>query len=180
MAGPGPEEIARVSSYMLAQGEKHTWTALWPRVVQGRLDFLAAIDRVSAEQAAWKPNPDDWSIEEVAQHVLDGSKRVANLIVNLSQGREASLSPQEIGAVDPAQRPADAAWPQLVDALIDDSRAFANLIEGLPEPPAWQPRAAHPFFGELHGRAWYLFQRVHDIDHANQVKAIKAADGYPA
>jgi hypothetical protein len=36
------------------------------------------------------------------------------------------------------------------------------------------------FFGPLHCKAWYLFQRVHDIDHANQINAVKEAPGYPA
>ena len=37
----------------------------------------------------------------------------------------------------------------------------------------------HPFFGDLHARAWYLFQRVHDQDHAQQVLTNKTIDGYP-
>ena len=34
-------------------------------------------------------------------------------------------------------------------------------------------------FGELHARAWFLFQRTHDLDHVGQIEAIKAADGFP-
>ena len=54
------------------------------------------------------------------------------------------------------------------------------MIDGLPEPPSYVPTSPHGFFGELHGRAWFIFQRVHDIDHANQVNAIKETEGYPA
>ncbi len=174
------EEIERVSSYMLSQGEKYSWLELWPRVVAARIEFLDTLTRVSPEQAAWKPAADDWSIEEVAQHVLDGSRRVASLVTDLSHGREPATSPQGIGAVDPTQREAETPFADLVTALIKDSRSFANLIEGLPEPPAYTFTSPHPFFGELHGRAWFIFQRVHDIDHANQVNAIKSAAGYPS
>ena len=174
------DEIQRVSSYMLSQGEKYTWLELWPRVVAGRIEFLNTLNRVTPEQAVWKPAPDDWSIAEVAQHVLDGSRRVADLVANLSNGREPSASPQGIGAVDPAQREADMPFPALVTALLEDSRIFSNVIEGLPEPPAFEPTSPHGFFGELHGRAWFIFQRVHDIDHANQVNAIKETAGYPS
>ena len=173
------EERQRVSGYMLSQGEKYSWLDLWPRVVSGRIEFLNSINRVTPEQAAWKPAEDSWSIEEVAQHVLDGSRRVASLVTDLSNGREPTATPQGIGAVDPAQREADMPFSDLVTALLDDSRIFANVIEGLPEPPAFAPTSPHGFFGELHGRAWFVFQRVHDIDHANQVAAIKETEGFP-
>ena len=174
------DEIQRVSSYLLAQGEKYSWIELWPRVVDARIDFLNTLNRVTPEQAAWKPGPGDWSIEEVAQHVLDGSKRCADLVAQLSQGKDPTLTPQEIGAIDPAQRPADRPFPQLVRDLLIDSREFGNVIEGLPEPPAFEPTRPHPFFGELHGRAWFMFQRVHDLDHVNQVNEIKETEGYPS
>ncbi|MYA02339.1 MAG: DinB family protein [Chloroflexi bacterium] len=173
------DERQRVSSYLLSQGEKYSWLALWPRVVDARIDFLNTLNRVSPEQAAWKPAPEDWSIEEVAQHVLDGSRRNADMIANLAFGREPNLGPQGIGAIDPAQRAAALSWPDLVDALLDDSRQFSNVIDGLPEPPAFEPRPAHPFFGPLHSRGWFMFQRVHDLDHVNQVNAIKETAGYP-
>ncbi len=174
------DEISRVSSYLLGQGEKYSWLELWPRVVAARLEFLDTLNRVSAEQAAWKPGDNDWSIEEVAQHVLDGSRRNADMITNLSYGRDPNLGPQGIGAIDPAQRAADLDWPDLVNALLDDSRGFSNVIDGLPEPPAFEPRPAHPYFGQLHSRGWFVFQRVHDLDHVNQVNAIKETNGYPA
>ena len=174
------DEVQRVSGYLLAQGEKYGWLELWPRVMAGRIDFLNTLNRVSAEQAAWKPGGDDWSIEEVAQHVLDGSRRNADMIRNLSFGREPNLGPQGIGAIDPEQRAADLEWSTLVEALLEDSRIFGNVIDGLPEPPAFEPRPAHPFFGPLHSRAWFMFQRVHDLDHVNQVNAIKETEGYPA
>ena len=174
------DEVQRVSGYLLAQGEKYTWLELWPRVVDARIDFLNTLNRVTPEQAAWKPGPDDWSIEEVAQHVLDGSRRNADMIANLAYGRDPNLGPQGIGAIDPAQRAADLSWPELTTTLIEDSRQFGNVIEGLPEPPAFEPRPAHPYFGPLHSRAWFMFQRVHDLDHVNQVNAIKETEGYPA
>ena len=174
------DEVQRVSGYLLAQGEKYRWLELWPRVVSGRIEFINSLNRVTSEQAAWKPGAEDWSIEEVAQHVLDGSRRNADMIRNLSFGREPNLGPQGIGAIDPAQRAADLNWPELVNALLEDSRIFGNVIDGLPEPPSFEPRPAHPFFGPLHSRAWFMFQRVHDLDHVNQVNEIKESEGYPA
>ena len=173
------DEIQRVNGYLLSQGEKYSWIELWPRVVDARIDFLNTLNRVSPEQAAWKPAADDWSIEEVAQHLLDGTRNCAHLVRELSLGRDPEVSPQGIGDIDPAQRAADLPFPELVKALLVESRAFGNVFEGLPEPPAFEPTRPHPFFGELHGRAWFMFQRVHDLDHVNQVNAIKESEGYP-
>ena len=180
MAGPSAEERTRVSAYMTSQAEKYTWLELWPRVVAGRLEFLNAISRVTEEQAAWKPSADDWSIAEVAQHVLDGSRRTFELIQSLSQGRTPNLTAQEIGGVDPEKRDAELSWEQLLSALTEDSITFATVTRDVPEPPNLERTAEHGFFGHLHGRAWYLFQRVHDQDHARQVAAIQEQDGYPA
>ncbi len=174
------DERQRVAGYVLSQAEKYTWLELWPRVVAGRLEFLNSIARVTPEQAAWKPAEDDWSIAEVAQHVLDGSRRNYELVEALSQGRRPNTEAQAIGAVDPERRDAELEWPELLNALAEDSITFAGVTRSVPEPPNLERRVAHPFFGPLHGRAWYLFQRVHDQDHARQVAAIQAQDGYPA
>jgi hypothetical protein len=32
----------------------------------------------------------------------------------------------------------------------------------------------------LNCRQWAAFQRVHDVDHMEQIKQVKAAPGYPA
>lgn len=173
------DEVQRVSSYMLGQAEKYSWLELWPRVVAGRIEFLDSIARVTPEQAAWKPAGDDWSIAEVAQHVLDGSRRTYELVEALSQGREPNTEAQAIGAVDPEKRDAQLEWGDLRNALVEDSITFASVTRNVPEPPNLERLVAHPFFGPLHGRAWFIFQRVHDQDHARQVAAIQESDGYP-
>ena len=173
------DELQRVRGYMLGQAEKYSWLQLWPRVVAGRIEFLDSIARISPEQAAFKPADDDWSIAEVAQHVLDGSRRTLDLVRSLSQGREPTEEAQALGAVDPERRAAQLDWAQLIEALQDDSVAFSQVVRDVPEPPNLERFVDHAFFGPLHGRAWFVFQRVHDIDHTNQVKAIQTVDGYP-
>ena len=129
------DEIQRVSSYMLGQAEKYSWLELWPRVVAGRIEFLDSIARVTPEQAAWKPAADDWSIAEVAQHVLDGSRRTYELVEALSQGRAPSTETQAVGAVDPKKRDAQLEWGDLRNALVEDLITFANVTRNVPEPP---------------------------------------------
>ena len=173
--GPDQAERERLQGYLLAQAEKYSWLELWPRVVGGRLEFLDVIRDVSEEQANFAPGGEQWSIAEVGQHVLDSSRHVAQLVQQLANGKDSAH-----GDADPDRAPASLPWPRLREALLEDSLAFAGLIRDLPEPPAFEPRVEHTFFGGLHARAWYLFQRVHDQDHARQALAIKEAAGYPA
>ena len=175
MAGPNDDERDRVRGYLLAQGEKYSWLDLWPRVVAGRLEFLGAVADVNEEQAAFQPQSDAWTIAEVGHHVLQASRSVQSLIVPMALGE-----PGPERDTDPARAPAELPWDALQEALVEDSVAFAAVITDLPEPPSFEHLAQHPFFGELHARAWFLFQRVHDQDHARQVLANKEAAGYPA
>ena len=175
MVEPDADEVGRVRDYLLAQGEKYSWLDLWPRVIAGRLDFLDAISDVNSEQAAFQPGGDVWSIAEVGHHVLQASRNVQKVVRSLSAGGAAPA-----GNVDPPREPARTPWDSLSHSIREDSVRLAALIDGLPEPPSLDAVSPHPFFGDLHARAWYLFQRVHDQDHAQQVLANKSIDAYPS
>ena len=58
--------------------------------------------------------------------------------------------------------------------------ALGALVAALPDDAPLDGTVDHDFFGGLHCKAWYLFQRVHDLDHAGQIAQIQAAPGYPA
>lgn len=174
--GPDTDERARIGGYLNSQGEKYTFTELWPRVVGGRLELLDALQGVSEQQAAFKPADDEWSIREVAWHALNGSRGVARLVEPMAKGE----TPPQRERVDPAREETAQSLAELHAALLSDSVAFGALAQTLPEPPSLEGTAPHMFFGELHCRAWYLFQRVHDQDHARQIAGIKEAAGYPS
>ena len=174
MAGPDAHEADRVRGYLLAQGEKYSWLDLWPRVIAGRLEFRAAIADVNAEQADFQSSSDHWSIAEVGHHVLQGSLNVQKLVRSLAAGNAVLAS-----NTDPPREPAHETWDGLTHSLHEDSVRLASLIDGLPEPPSFEAMTPHGFFGDLHARAWYLFQRVHDQDHAQQELTNKVIPGYP-
>ena len=174
--GPDTDERARIGGYLNSQGEKYTFTELWPRVVAGRLELLDALQGVSEQQAAFKPADDEWSIREVALHALNGSRGVARLVEPLAKGE----TPPQREQVDPAREETARTLAELRAELLSDSVAFGALAQTLPEPASLERTALHIFFGELHCRGWYLFQRVHDQDHAGQIGGIKEVAGYPS
>lgn len=176
MSGPDQEERARVRGYLLSQAEKYGWLELWPRIVEGRLAFLDAIRGVGEAQADFRPAEGAWTIREVAHHVLLGSRAVAATIERLALGQPAD----QVHWADPAHEPAVESLPALRRMILADSVAFSNLATRFPDDVSLTATAPHGLFGDLHCRGWFMFQRVHDQDHARQVQAIKDAPGYPA
>jgi len=170
------EEIwVRTASYLRAQGEKYTFVELWPRVVRARLDLIEALDGVSEEQSAFRPGEDEWTIGEIAAHILASSQAARRIVQALVRGDHESGEGVEAGLVPP-----DRPLPALSAALIEDGLAWSALTPTLHERPPIEPVTRHFMFGDLHARAWYLFQRVHDLDHAGQIAAVKEAAGYPS
>ena len=173
MAAPS-DEFARIRSYLLAQGEKFSFLELWPRRIKARLEVLDALEDVSEEQAAFKPGENEWSISEVALHVLNGSKNVSRLVELLAQGDTASSE-----NIDPAKEQTDLKINELRRQLLYDALNWSSMTERLPASPSFTVTANHSMFGDLHSRGWYLFQRLHDLDHAGQIRSVKESQGYP-
>lgn len=169
------DEPTRVRGYLLTQGEKYGFTDMWPRCVRARLEVLDALEGVSEAQASFEPAEGEWSIREVALHVLNGSRRTAQLVELLARGEPAASA-----ATDPAREGTDRTVAELREGLLRDGLGWSALTRELPDQPSFAVTATHSVFGELHSRAWYLFQRVHDLDHARQIQAVKATPGYPA
>lgn len=168
-------ERERIRGYLLSQGERYGYFEIWSRCVRARLEVLDSLQGVSDEQARFKPDDNEWSISEVALHVLNGSRRVARLVELLAEGQPASSD-----RIDPPHEEANLKVGELHSLLLRDTVRWSALTERLPDPPSFEVTALHGFFGELHSRAWYLFQRVHDLDHYRQIEAIKKTPGYPS
>ena len=167
-------ETDRVRMYLRTQGERYTFRELWIRAVKARLQLLDSLDGVNDEQAAFKINEDEWSILEVLKHVLTSSGNVAQLVESLANRRS-----RQSDDIEPPRKPTDLSITEMRDLLLKDSVAWGALTDRLPEPPSFEIEARHTFFGRLHARAWYLFQRVHDLDHAQQIDNNKQDAGYP-
>ena len=166
-------EFERIRGYLVGQAESKGWDDLWPRVVGPRAELLDEIARVSEEQAAFKPSPDEWSLSACVQHALQASKGTLELIEGMAAGGRPDRDP------DPPLDPADVRFADLRRDFIAHSSEFAGLLGRLPADPNLEVTSPHQFFGELNSRGWFIFQRIHDIDHHNQIKAVKEAPGYP-
>ena len=168
-------EAQRVRSYLLTQGEKYSFTELWPRLIKARQEVIAAADGVNQRQADFTFAPEEWSISEVLHHVLTSSARVAEVVETMANGN----APPARAAIDPPRESATQGISELRERLNEDTLAWRALTDRLPTSPNLEVTAPHPFFGELHAGGFYLFQRVHDLDHVEQINKNKSAPGYP-
>ncbi len=169
-------EQEQVRGYLLAQTRDATWLGLWPRVLQTRLELLEALRGVTPEQARFRPATGEWSILDVASHLREYSTSVRAAIEALVQGRQ----PDTVPVLSVLTPPGDDVRLEAVrDDLIRDAIALSTLVAMLDDGAPLDATVDHDWFGALHAKAWFLFQRVHDMDHTRQVTAIKAAEGYP-
>ncbi len=168
-------ERERVRGYLLSQGERYGYFEIWSRWIKARLEVMDSLQGVGDDQARFRPADGEWSISEVALHVLNGSRRVARLVELLAEGQPASSD-----RIDPPHEETNLTVEELHSQLLRDTVKWSALTERLPDSPSFEATALHSFFGELNSRAWYLFQRVHDLDHYRQIEAIKETQGYPS
>ncbi|HXH20907.1 MAG TPA: DinB family protein [Dehalococcoidia bacterium] len=171
-------ERERIRSYLVSQAEKKTFAELRPAVEEGRNALYAALDGIGEEQARFKPpggeGEDAWSIHEVLRHVIQGKEGVALRVRALALGDPArgSTPGRLVGR-------ADASLADLVRDLQAADFALEHAVGSVEGRERLDTTAPHAFFGELNCRAWFLFQRIHDLDHARQIEKIKAMPGFP-
>lgn len=174
------EEVwAQGRAYLLAQAEKTDFASAWPRVMAQRALLLAAVGDVSEAQANFRPaGPPDaerpWSIMAVTRHIATSTRNVLAIIEATANGQTAPQDPIAGLGIEYAS------FADARKALIDVSLDLAGLLGRLPLAPNVDVTVAHFWFGPLNSRAWFLFQRLHDTDHAGQIAQIRGVEGFPA
>ena len=148
--------------------------------------FLRAVDPARAARRAW---PDEWSLHEIADHLLETHRPSRDELRELLAGRRPAGPPipASLMSKDAFARP----WPTLLDelagvhadivadlaaapdALPTDVRAEvvvvmnAETTDGRTVPLTWPD--------EIDWKAYAVFLRLHAIDHLNQARKVLAA-----
>jgi len=181
--GPSEEDRARIRGYIASQTEKYDLVDLWPRVIAQRTAYLTAIEGLTQEQALWRPplpegktsaDEEAWGILEVTEHLTTWTENVLGMAQAMSQGGTGEKLP--VGYIEPdLDMPITEARRRLTDVSMQLSQFMASA-----EADAnLDATVEHGLFGPLNIRGWVLFQRIHDVDHVNQVTALKTAEGFP-
>ena len=179
-------ETDRVRSYLVSQAEKKAFAELRPGVEEARAALLAEVNGITEEQSRFKPalssvegpsggeGEDAWGIAEVLRHCIQNEESVALRIRALALGDSARG-----GSTGRVVGRTNATIAELVRDLQAANFALDHSVGSVEGKERLDTTAPHPFFGELNCRAWFLFQRVHDLDHARQIQKIKTEPGYP-
>jgi hypothetical protein len=164
------EEQQRIRSYLLAQGQKLTPAAIVEKVQAAMAELRQAALAVPPPRFGERPEPAEWSANEVMAHVVEADRHFGGAIVNILDGRPPG-EPRDAAARDTRPRPLDEWW-----SLLERDRAV--LFEKVRRAdPAVRLDATipHPFFGPLNWRETMLFIRIHDLDHAGQLAKVAGA-----
>ena len=167
------DEQKRIRAYLLAQGAKQTPAEIVAKVEAAMADLAKAARAVPVARFAERPEPEEWSANEVLAHVVAADGYFGGGVVAVLEGRPVPPRGGGRGFENAPLRTADA-WLEILGrqrhTLFDRVRT-ADPAGGL------DVTIEHPFFGPLNWRETLLFTRLHDLDHAGQLGKIAAAFG---
>lgn len=170
---------------------------LWNQLEAARQEVLKEAAGLSQAQADWRPSERDWSVGEILHHLtlaeVNTGKLTSKLIKEAQASGKLAPYPSELKAFTPLPAPAPGPMeaPPVVrpekghpiGQLLADMKAARERsrqsIERLasvdPRPLTWK----HFALGELNLAQWWMLQALHDRDHLQQFRAVKAAPGFP-
>ncbi len=159
-------------SYMRHQAAK-TLADLAALMERTGADCARCLEGASEEQASFKYD-EEWCIKEVLGHMLDSGTGVNEEIAKLVENNPSSR-PARMGIASGADRPIG----ELRESLAHQWTQTVRLVASLPEDGNLERTWDHPAFGPLNFREWIAFQRLHAMDHIQQMEKVKAHPGYP-
>lgn len=180
---------ARVREYLRDNGTLAPTAAIRRRVAtafENLEKFLRAADAARAARRAW---PAEWSLHEIADHVVQTHRPSRDELRDLLAGRRPAGPPipASLQSKDPLARP----WPALLEDL---ARVHADIVADLAAAPDDFPTSVRApvvvvmnaeatdgttvplsWEDEIDWKAYAVFLRLHAIDHLNQARKVLAA-----
>lgn len=167
------DEFARVRGYLVAQAAKLSLPDLVEKVRRDSLPIWDAAASVPATRLSERPATEEWSAIEVLTHVLDMNEKGATAIEGIIA---VGVAPETIR--DQIRRVGGAA-PATVESFrtpwTNRREQLYERVERARGDEHLDVSITHHMFGPLNWREWFLFMRVHDLDHMRQLQGIASA-----
>jgi len=182
-----PEQV-KAREYLHDKGTRLTAARVHERVAAGFAALEVFLDRVTEAEARVRALPGEWSIQEVADHLVETHRPSLEELRDLLAGRRPRGEPIPAGlqSRDPLARP----WPGLLSELkrlqtevvgtlgaapdrLTDARAPVVMVinvqeaDGSETPLHW--------IEELDWKAYAIVFRLHVLDHLNQARKVLEA-----
>jgi hypothetical protein len=166
-------EQQRIRSYLQAQAAKRAPADIVESVRAAMGQLGAAAAAVPAGRFEERPEPAEWSADEVMAHVVAAGRHFGDRIVDILDDRPVRATD---GDAEPGPHTA-AEWWTILER--DRTALFARVLAADPGARL-HASIEHRMFGPLNWREALLFVRIHDLDHAGQLQKIVTAFGGPA
>ena len=171
MKTPMTDEQRRIKSYLTAQAAKLEPAAIVAKVRDAMAELEAAAGALPPSRFTERPAPEEWSGDEVMAHVSASDAYFGGGITSILDDRPPSARGEGGGSPERMPRPAQE-WCRI---LARDREALFERVRSA-SPDARPDRTIeHGMFGPLTWREALLFLRLHDLDHAGQLRQIAAA-----
>ena len=167
------EESARIPGYLIAQAAKLSIPDLVQKVRDDSAALEAAGASVPAARFSERPAEGEWSAAEVWTHVLQMSEHGAASITGiLDAGKLPERARDEIsGETRAGLGTSTDYW----NAYLAIRNPLYQRVANAAGDEHLEVKINHPEFGDFSWREWFLFMRVHDLDHMRQLQSIAAA-----
>jgi len=169
------DEQKRIKSYLEAQGAKLSPPAIVDKVRAAMADLGKAALAVPAARFGERPEPEEWSANEVMAHVVAAGTYFGGGIVSALDGTPPPPRMKDQGVTGATSRSASE-WTGLLSR--DREVLFDRVLRADPLANLERP-IEHGMFGPLNWREALLFMRLHDLDHAGQLQKIATALAAP-
>jgi hypothetical protein len=169
--------------------------ALWNDLQSVRSELLKETEGLSQAQADWRPAEQEWSVGEILHHLTLAEVGTGKLTSKLFKDAPQPLPsfPRDLKSFAPAPTPPpgpakapEVVYPERGHAL---ERLLADLktvrersrqsIERLAAVDPRGLRWRHFTLGEMDLAQWWQLHIRHEADHLEQLRAVKAAQGFP-
>ena len=159
--------------------------------------FAAAVASVNDAQANFRPNENEWTIAEIAEHVhivSGGMLRITHKLLKQAEAEStpapADLSldftfpngvpPQKFQAPDAVCPKGGVSIPEALAGIQMTLNGFTEIKSRLEAVNLSEQKFTHPALGPISAYRWMILLGEHQELHRRQVERVKAADGFPA
>ncbi len=186
-----PEEQVRAAAYLRERATRLTPSEIRARVGAAFAGLESLVEGLSEADARRRPADGEWCIQDVVDHLVETNRASVEELTLLLQGRRppGPAIPAGLRSEAPLAKP----WHELIGELRAVNRALLALLESArPDLPttATAPvvmvvnikrpdggEGPHSWAEELDWKAYAFVFRLHTLEHTNQIKTIRSAQG---
>jgi hypothetical protein len=143
-------------------------------------DWTRCLEAITDGGATFAPDT-EWSVKDVLGHFIVSSHSVNRRIADLAKGSAFAGtfdSAWNTGMTEESERGRTISeLRSRVGLLFQD---ISRLASELSETDNLSDTFEHPAFGDLDLKQWIAFQRIHSMDHIQQIDKIKSQSEYPS